>query len=229
MKDILGKAIHDYYHLLKMGKLWIHNKYGPKEEMPVDVYFRREEDMPELELLALQQCKGNVLDVGAGAGSHALWLQQHEIAVTALEISPASGAVMEARGVQNVLVQDFFTLTTGTYNTLLLLMNGVGIAGTVDGLHLLLQHARKLLQPGGQLLFDSSDIAYLYEGRSLPENPYYGEIAYRYEYKGQKTDWFSWLYIDKRRLQTITAKEGWQMELLHEDEYGQYLVKLTPQ
>lgn len=229
MKDILGKAIHDYYHLLKMGKLWIHNKYGPKEEMPVDVYFRREEDMPEMELLALQQCRGKVLDVGAGAGSHALWLQQHDVNVTALDISPAAGTVMEARGVKEVLVRDFFALTTGTYDTLLLLMNGIGIAGTIDGLHKFLQHARKLLQPGGQILFDSSDIAYLYEGRTLPEKPYYGEIAYRYEYKGQKTDWFSWLYVDKRRLETIAAKEGWSMELLQEDEYGQYLVRLTAQ
>ncbi|RXK83551.1 class I SAM-dependent methyltransferase [Filimonas effusa] len=227
MKDVLGKAIHDYYQMLKMGKLWIHNKYGPKEEMPVDVYFRREEDMPEMELLALKQCTGKVLDVGAGAGSHALWLQQQGITVTALDISPAAAAVMEARGVQQVVAQDFFTVTSGGYDTLLLLMNGIGIAGTIEGLHRFLQHARTLLQPGGQLLFDSSDIAYLYEGRALPESPYYGEIAYRYEYKGQKTDWFSWLYIDKNRLEAIAAAEGWRMELLQEDEYGQYLVKLT--
>jgi SAM-dependent methyltransferase len=227
MKDVLGKAIHDHYHHLKTGKLWIHNKYGPKEEMPVEAYFRREEDMPALEQAALKECRGKVLDIGAGAGSHALWLQQQGIDVTALDISPAAGAVMELRGVQQVMVRDIFTLPDGTYDTLLLLMNGIGLSATIAGLRVFLQHAKQLLNKNGQLLFDSSDIAYLYERKIPAVQHYYGEIAYRYEYKGQKTDWFSWLYVDKETLSVIAAEEGWKTEILFKDEYEQYLVKLT--
>jgi 2-polyprenyl-3-methyl-5-hydroxy-6-metoxy-1,4-benzoquinol methylase len=229
MKDVLGKAIHDYYHELKTGKLWIHNKYGPKEEMPVDAYFRREEDMPELELLALRACKGKVLDIGAGAGSHALWLQQHGLEVTALDISPAAAEVTSLRGVNKVLAQDVFTMESGSYDTLLLLMNGIGLSATLKGLRAFLQHAKQLLNKNGQILFDSSDIAYLYEKKLPTVQHYYGEIAYRYEYKGQKTDWFSWLYVDKETLSVIAQEEGWKMEVLLEDEYAQYLVRLVLQ
>lgn len=226
MKDVLGQALQDHYYAVQTGKLWIHNKYGPKEEMPVSVYFRKEEQMPELELAALGLCKGHVLDIGAAAGCHALYLQKKGFTVSALDISPGAVEVMKARGVQDVLQQDIMLLEGGNYDTLLLLMNGIGLAGSIDGLRLFLQHVKKLLAPGGQMLFDSSDIAYLYEG-NLPESPYYGEIDYQYEYRKEKTDWFKWLYVDRELLEKVATEEGWKTELLYEDDYDQYIARLT--
>src|SRR5207249_2844542 len=83
----------DFYNNTSTGKLWVHNKYGPKEEMPVDIYFRDMDSMPELEWVALHQCRGSILDIGAGAGSHALALQKMKLDITALDISPLSAAV----------------------------------------------------------------------------------------------------------------------------------------
>lgn len=226
MNDVLGQALLDYYKKTSPRKLWIHNKYGPKEEMPVHVYFRRAEDMPELELVALENCNGRVLDIGAGAGSHALLLQQKGANVTALEISSKAVEVMKLRGVSAIVEEDIFKFETGGFDTLLLLMNGIGLTGNISGLKKFFQHAKKLLNPQGQLILDSSDVAYLYDGK-LPEiNNYYGEIMYRYEYKKQKTDWFSWLYIDKKKLTEIADEEGWKTEILFEDEFDQYLVRL---
>ncbi len=137
MKDVLGDALSDHYHQTSTGKLWVHNTYGPKEEMPVDVYFRAMEDMPELEWIALQNCKGKILDIGAGAGSHALALQQIGLEITALDISPKAANIMALRGVRNIIQQDFFALDTGSgarpFDTLLLLMNGIGLAGSLTG------------------------------------------------------------------------------------------------
>jgi SAM-dependent methyltransferase len=229
MKDVLGEALSDHYHHTSTGKLWVHNTYGPKEEMPVDVYFRVMEDMPELEWIALQQCKGNILDVGAGAGSHALALQQMGLEITALDISLKSANIMALRGVKNIIRQDFFELETGSrppsFDTLLLLMNGIGLAGSLTGLRNFLQQARKLLRPGGRLIFDSSDIAYLYEGKIKETGDYYGEILYQYEYNRRRSDWFKWLFVDRKTLTDIAASEGWHIELLFEDEWDQYLVK----
>jgi SAM-dependent methyltransferase len=248
MKDVLGEALTDQYHHTFSGKLWVHNKYGPKEEMPVNVYFRDAENMPELEWLALQQCRGRILDIGAGAGSHALVLQGMGHDVTALDISPKAASIMKERGVQKILQQDFFDLEvtdSGSqpvvngalqpaqdgFDTLLLLMNGIGLAGTLDGLRRFLAKAQRLLRPGGRLVFDSSDIAYLYGGN--PEPPagkdYYGEIDYQYEYKRQRSDWFKWLFIDRRTLKEIAGREGWKTEVLFEDEWDQYLVRCERQ
>lgn len=228
MIDVLGQALFDYHQANQQNfGLWIHNKYGEKEEMPVEAYFREEDDMPDLEWLALNECRGTVLDIGAGAGSHALLLQERGYDVTALEISPLAAAVMRERGVKSVVETDIYKYGDAKYDTLLLLMNGIGLAGTVEGLKTLLDHLKELLHKGGQILFDSSDIAYLYEG-NLPEgSEYYGELWYQYEYHGRKTDWFKWLYIDEFSLQKIVNELGYQMEVLLEDEYGQYLVRLT--
>jgi len=226
MQDVLGSALWDYYNRAEgSAKLWIHNKYGPKEQMPVDTYYRNEEDMSQLELTATNACRGAVLDVGAGAGSHALLLQQKGVDVTAMDISPKAVEVMQQRGVRNVVLHDVFTYTGKQYDTILLLMNGIGLAGSIDNMRVLLRHLKTLLLPGGQLIFDSSDIAYLYDG-NLPAGKYYGEIDYEYRYKGKSSGWFSWLYIDKQTLATIVTEEGWEMEVLFEDEHDQYLARI---
>jgi SAM-dependent methyltransferase len=244
MNDVLGEALTDQYHHRFTGKLWVHNKYGRKEEMPVNVYFREAADMPELEWVALQKCKGKTMDIGAGAGSHALILQRMGVDVTALDISPKAAEIMKERGVEKVLLQDFFDLEvtggdpgspTGTlasaagFDTLLLLMNGIGLSGTLSGLRHFLAKARTLLRPGGRLIFDSSDIAYLYKGDPPKGKDYYGEILYQYEYKKQRGDWFKWLFIDRKTLKEIAAEEGWTTEVLFEDEWDQYLVRCERQ
>jgi SAM-dependent methyltransferase len=227
MIDVLGQAIFDFYDRKPLSKLWIHNKYGKKEEMPVATYFRGVLEMPDLELIALQNCTGKVLDIGAGAGSHALELQDKGFDVTALEISAKAAEVMRLRGVEKIVEQDIFTYDTEQFNTLLLLMNGIGLTGNISGLKQFLEHAKILLNGQGQLIFDSSDVAYLYDHEIPQMDHYYGEIKYRYEYKKQKTEWFSWLYIDKQTLTKTAAEAGWQTAILFEDEFDQYLAKLV--
>ncbi len=226
MPDPIGHAISDYYHRTFPGKLWIHNTYGPKEEMPISIYFRDIDEMPEMEQEALRLCRGKVMDIGAGAGSHALWLQDDAIDVTALEISPNACKVMKERGVQKIIQQDIMQYQGEKYDTLLLMMNGIGLTQTIDGLHRFLRHAEQLLFPDGQLIFDSSDVAYLYKGGLPRPDHYYGEISCRYEYKQQKSSWFNWIYIDRKTLSGIANDEGWYMEVLSEDEHGQYLVRM---
>lgn len=226
--DIFGQALLDYHHHKLNSRLWLQNNYGPPEDMPVDVFFRSEHDMPELELIALSHANGKILDIGAGVGSHALALQNRGADVTALELSAAACGIMWDRGVHKILNADILTFNKGTYDTLLLLMNGIGLTGTIDGLVNFLRKAKTLLNPGGSLLFDSSDISYLYDDTELPREKYYGEISFRYEYKRQFGDWFNWLYIDAGLLKTISAREGWYMELLFDDGMDQYLVRLRP-
>lgn len=225
--DILGQAIADFYNNNRRFKLWVHDNHGPKVEMLVEHYFRDEDSMPELELTALRLCKGKVLDIGAGAGSHALWLQERGFDVTALDISPLAVATMQSRGLKHAVRQDIYEFAEQKFDTLLLMMNGIGLTSSIDGLRRFLNHAATLLLPGGQLLFDSSDVAYLYEEEGIPQaDTYYGEIRCRYEYKAQKTDWFTWLYIDQDMLRTIANEEGWSMEVLFEDNDDQYLTRL---
>jgi len=225
--DVFGEALLDHYRGTTDAKLWLYNNYGHPEEMPVDVFFRDKDEMPEMELMALSYCRGRILDIGAGVGSHALVLQERGEDVTAIEISKTACDIMRDRGVGRVVHGDIFSYGGETFDTLLLLMNGVGLAGSIPGLRQFLAKSKELLKPNGQLIFDSSDIAYLYDEVQLPAGKYYGEIAYQYEYRSQFGDWFSWLYIDPTLLNQIATEEGWKMELLMDDDMDQYLARLT--
>lgn len=226
--DIYGNALLDFYQTGKADILWLHNSYDEPEEMPIEVFFRGEDDMPEIELKALGLCKGKVLDVGAGVGSHALLLDQKKIDVTAIDISPIAVQIMQNRGVKNPQLQNFFQLKVKEkYDTLLFMMNGIGLTGTLQGFEDLLRNAKQILNPKGQLLFDSSDISYLYEDMPMPSNQYFGEISYCYEYKEHKGNWFNWLYIDPTTLQRLCSQHGWNCNIVYVDEQDQYLAQLT--
>lgn len=228
MQDVLGEALKDYQQGDDRYKLWIHNTYGRKEAMPVDIYFRSGKEMPQLELLTLEGCTGDILDVGAAAGCHSLILQQRNHHVMAMDISAGAVWVMKQRGIKKVVQADIFSWQEKQFDTLLFLMNGIGLAGTLDGLQILLHHLKQLLKPGGHILFDSSDVKYMYDPKKFPAH-YYGEIDYRYEYRGKISDWFKWLYVDQSTMQLVASHCGFTMEVLEEDESGQYLGRLILQ
>ena len=224
--DVFGKALTDLYETGEADTLWLHNSYGEPEEMPLEFFFRDDEDMPVLELQALHMCEGKVLDIGAGVGSHALLLQAFNIDVTAIDISEAGVKIMKDRGVKKALLQDVFTFNE-KFDIILMLMNGIGLTGTLSGFKDFLIKIKELLLPGGQVIFDSSDIAYLYEDMPKPLNQYYGEVSYQYEYKGEKGNWFNWVYVDEETIKAIAVETGWDCEMIFDDGEDQYLVKLT--
>ena len=224
--DVFGLALSDFYKNNSSDILWLHNSYGEAEEMPVDVFFRNESEMATLEHKALSLCYGTVLDVGAGVGSHALLLQEMNMEVSAIDISAEAVKIMKQRGVKKAFNQNIFS-TKEKYDTLLFLMNGIGLTGTLAGFIDFLEQAKILITRNGQLLFDSSDISYLYEEIPKPENNYFGEVSYCYTYKKQKGSWFNWLYLDQETLIYTAKQNGWQCEIIFDDGEDQYLARLT--
>lgn len=226
MKDVHGHAIRDYYQEKNPSPLILHTCYGDPEEMPVEVFFRDELDFSMIEHLALLESKGKVLDIGAGAGAHTLALEAMGFDVYGIDVSPACIEVMKESGVTNPILGDY-RKHQGKYDTLLLMMNGIGIIGTLEAFPAFLKTCKSLLNPGGQILFDSSDISYLYEDGLMKPDRYYGEVKFQYEYKGEKGDWFDWVYIDQSTLMKMAEKEGCQVEILTTDENDQYLAQIT--
>ena len=227
----MGAAILDYQTKGKAGKLSILSSMFEEDEMPVKHLFRNLEEMPMLEQKALSLAKGKVLDVGAGAGCHALALQAQSIAVKAIDISPLSCEAMELRGVMDAECINLFDehLETG-FDTILLLMNGTGIAGKIENLPALFNRLKALLNKGGQILIDSSDIKYIYENEdgSFDINlntAYYGEVDYQMVYKDVKGDSFDWLYVDFPLLKSIAESCGLHGELIAEGEHYDYLAR----
>lgn len=228
MEDIQGQALVTYLLMPDQEvELTLHTNYGKPESMPAEVFFREFEDFSDLEKKALASCEGKVLDVGAGAGAFTLELLERGHAVSALEISELSCQIMRERGIKDVLCEDLWTFARTEYDTVLLMMNGLGLAGTLERLPDLLQQLAKNLKPGGKIITDTSDIRYLYEGKKLPKDRYFGEVEFRYEFNGLHGDWFPWVYPDPAAVQQVTDALGWQLEILYEED-EQYLLRITP-
>ncbi len=204
-----------------------------EDVIPLPYLFRDYTQMPALEKKALQITKGKVLDIGCGAGSHALYLQEKGCEVTALDASKGAIEVCQKRGVSSTVCTNILDYTEETFDTLLLLMNGIGLVGTLEKLDSFLQHLASLLKPNGQILLDSSDIIYMFDededgGRWIPSNVnYYGEVIFEMEYKNQKTDPFPWLYLDFSTLQNACSANNLDCELVSLGPHYDYLAKLT--
>lgn len=230
--DPMGAAIRDYQNKGKASRLRVLSSMFDEDEMPVAHLFRTFNQMPRLEQKALSMTKGRVLDIGAGAGCHALALQERGLEVKAIDISPLSCEVMKERGVKNAeCVNLFDPQLQGKYDTLLLLMNGTGIAGKLNRLPMLLNRLKELLAEGGQILIDSSDLKYIYENEDGSMDidlnaPYYGEVDYLMQYKNVKGEPFDWLYTDPMLLASISKQCGLNCEIVEEGENYDFLARL---
>lgn len=225
--DIYGDFLKDYFFKTLKTDVLLHNSYDIAEDLPLDDFFRTLDDMPDLEVFALSLCSGKVLDIGAGTGVHSLLLQQQGFDVTAIELSAGACQIMALKGIKNIVNQNVLTYKSQKFDTLLLMMNGIGFCGYVDNLKAFLIYAKELLNPDGKIIFDSSDVAYLYQNEPPEMESYYGEIDYQYEYNNQKGEWFSWLYIDPVLMRKLATDAGWQLQIVYEDDNQQYLGLLT--
>ncbi|WP_396199323.1 class I SAM-dependent methyltransferase [Flavobacterium sp.] len=234
MKDLFGKAILDYQTNDSPVDLVTETSISEADEMPVSYLFRTYNEMPKLEQKALQLAKGSVLDVGCGAGSHTLALQnERKLDVTAIDISENAVRACQLRGIENVKVTNILDLDEeNKFDTILLLMNGTGIFGTLKETNKYLQKLKSLLKDEGQILIDSSDLIYMYDqdedgSYCVPAEGYYGELTFTVQYKGETEDTFPWLYLDYNTLQNAAIANGLKCELLLKGEHFDYLARLS--
>ncbi len=224
----------DYYTDQSRGLLRSRSSLNTLEEVPASYFFRDFESMPALEQEALRQCRGSVLDIGCGVGSHCLYLQKTGRDCTGMDSSSEAIEIALKRGVESASCSDILKYQSRKYDTLLLMMNGIGIAGTLKGLPVFLGHLKTLLKPGGQILMDSSDLIYMFDadedgGVWVPGDvAYYGEVSYQWEYDGQIGPTFPWLFLDFNTLKNEVAMLGFEVEMIMKGPHFDYLARLTP-
>jgi 2-polyprenyl-3-methyl-5-hydroxy-6-metoxy-1,4-benzoquinol methylase len=231
MKDLFGNALIDYQNGDYSEDIITSTSISDEDVLPVPYLFRDYKEMPKLEQKALNLCKGSILDVGCGAGSHSLYLQQKAFEVKAIDISKGAIEVTKNRGVLNAEVLNLLD-ETETFDTILLLMNGTGIFQELVNVSKYLSHLKTLLKAGGQILIDSSDINYMYEDEDGgfwmdTYANYYGELDYFLSYKGEKELPMKWLYLDFETLKMACETVGLTCELVCEGEHFDYLARLT--
>lgn len=227
-EDPLGRMMLDYLYGAKKACVEVDSTTLEMATMCGEMMFRTPPQMDELELLAMDRCKGRVLDVGAGSGCHSLYLQETGKDVDSLDISPGCVEVMRRRKLKQVYHRDLFTHTQRKYDTILMLMNGLGIAGTVNGLGTLLNHLKTLLSEGGEIIADSTDLRPLIQDENQFDqfDGYFGETEFVMHYRGIESKPFPWLYVDFTTLREVADSHGFLCRQLLEMEDSRYLVRM---
>lgn len=226
--DPIGKAIQDYINGVKNGEIIVASDLCDDDVIPVKHFFRNYDEMNLIEQKALSMCSGKILDVGAAAGCHSKYLLPN-FDVTALEISSGAIAYLKSQKI-NCVQSEIQHFNSSKFDTLLLLMNGIGIAGTIENLPSFLLHLKSLLNESGKIICDSTDINYLYQNEdgsfdiNLNAN-YYGEMQFSMSYQDHQTDWFNWLYVDYDNLASCCEKVGLNCKLILTDDYH-YLAEM---
>jgi 2-polyprenyl-3-methyl-5-hydroxy-6-metoxy-1,4-benzoquinol methylase len=254
-----GLALLDFFNGKISASVIIHEADGTKRKMSIDTFFREFPDLPLLESTALGLCRGRVLDIGAGAGCHTLALQDRGFSVCAIDISPDAVEVMRKRGVKEVYCSDIFDFQAEPaepFDTILMMMNGIGLVENSADLDRFLAIVRRLLKCDGQILLDSSDMRGIAmrstannSTNSIPESDlnsksdsksdsnakskqqsdrYIGEVKFQMEYNKQIGPPFWWLFIDPDMLIEHTSKTGWSCQVIYREWDGHYLARLRP-
>ena len=203
---------------------------GDDEALPVEFFFRNESRMLDVERYALELCRGRVLDLGAGAGPHTLALQARGRPVVSVEVSTRLAGLLRDRGAASVACADFRYWSRPGFDTVLMLMNGLGPVGTLAGLERFLSHARRCLAPGGQLLVDGA--AARRSGPTdtaswPPTGEYEGQAWIEVSYGGRLGRPFRELYVDADTLARRAAATGWRCEIAFATTDAAYLARLT--
>ncbi len=228
-----GLALLDFFQGKTSAAVVVHDQDGETEVVPARVFFRERGEFSALEEAALDLCRGRVLDVGAGAGCHSLVLQERRLSVCAIDVAPEAVEVMRERGVRDVRCADVFGFQAEAFDTLLMLMNGIGVVGSLAGLQRFLRYVKRLVKPEGRILLDSYD-----PGSDASEGGiggtggrgagrYIGEMRFQLEYEGRRGPTVEWLFVDFETLADRAAREGWFAEIIWQEEEGHYLARLT--
>lgn len=229
-KDPLGTMLNDFYCGDSGAFLNVWSSTLEMSSMQGTTMLRGFEGMNDVEKCALAACRGRILDVGAGAGCHSLVLQSRGLDVDAIDISAGCVEVMRRRGVEKSYHRNILDLRNSRYDTVLMLMNGIGISGSLHGLNLFIQQLDILLAPSGQLLADSTDLIgkFLKKGEAVydEKGDYYGETEFVMIYKGLRSDPFSWLYVDFELLHTICSFHGFCCDKLIETKEKHFLARI---
>jgi len=222
--DTYSQALQNYNDGKEPFSYEIVRNDGYSSVVPLSVFFD-DFSFTSIELLALDRCKGKIIDVGAGAGRHTLELQRRNANVTAIDISKSAVTVMKSRGVKKIIHSDIMDLSDVKYDTLLMLMNGIGMVGSPENLDKFLIKAKQLLSKNGIIIFDSVDVLKTdnqkhisYREKNIQNGKLPGQQKLRINYSGVSGEWFNWLHINFKEVSTV--------ELVSEKENGQYVAEL---
>ncbi len=236
--ELYAQAMLDFW-MGKRVRVEFEREDGYRSLSALHSYFGTANQWPRMEREAMKEVRGRVLDLGCGPGRHALYLQSKGHAVVGLDASPTQVALARIRGVQEVYLGNVRRIPAGlgTFDTVLLLGNNLGLAGDVPHMRDFFRRLAPAIRRGGRLVGHSQlpgtwSVDHLpYVKRNIARGRPPGLLTLRVRYKGHVGDWFDLLLQSPEDLARIAHQSGWELaRVIWGGGYapGDYIAVLAP-
>ncbi len=169
----------------------------------------------------LDHVHGRVLDVGAGAGRIALYLQQRGHDVVAIDVSPLAVEVMRMRGIadgRRMPLRDVNRKELGTFDSVVMMGNNFGLFGERSRARRLLRRLDRMTSKGAVIVAQSrdpyqttDDFHFAYQEQNRQRGRMAGQLRIRVRYKIMKTPWLDYLLVSPTEMADIVAGTGWRI------------------
>ncbi|MBI2328909.1 MAG: class I SAM-dependent methyltransferase [Chloroflexi bacterium] len=235
LKDHQDACGHGFYEYLKneTGSEIIERDDGYIDTLALKGYFNKYKDWYPAQRKSMRHARGRVLDIGCGAGRHALYLQEKGYDVLGIDNSPLAIEVCKLRGLKNARVTSITQINSklGVFDTILMMGNNFGLFGSFEGARRLLRKVSKITSENGRIIAESNDV---YK-TDTPEHLSYhqfnrkrgrmaGQIKLRVRYKKYATPWFDYLMVSKEEMENILDGTDWKVNRFIESDGSLYIA-----
>lgn len=198
------------------------------------LYFTEYDEWSPLEQRAISLVKGKVLDIGCGAGRHALYLQEKGFDVTGIDNSPGAIEVCRLRGLKKALVRaiaDVDKFPKNSFDAILMLGNNFGLLGSFDEAKAILEKMSGITTPNAKIIagtrnpYKTDDAKHLeYHEFNRRRGRMAGQLRIRVRFGKMVGEWFDYLFVSPEELREILADTDWQIEELIASEEANYFA-----
>jgi SAM-dependent methyltransferase len=230
-EDAYGREVLDFYEgrggyeIVERDDGYVDISSGPS------AYFTQYNDWGPHMQKAIAHARGRVLDVGCGAGRHALYLQLRGYDVLGIDVSPLAVKVARSRGVRRARVMPVTAVSRrlGTFGTILMFGNNFGLFGGERRARWLLGRFRGITDEDGRIIVESCDpyktdsrhhLSYHRLNRRRGRMP--GQLRLRVRYLTYRTPWFDYLLVSPDEMEDLLRGSGWHVSRLYRSKGPAY-------
>jgi len=238
--DIFGIMYLDFYHKRHQNYYTIRRDDGFVDtNNKVEVYFQDYVNWADIDKIMLISAKGRILDIGAGAGRHSMYFQKKGNDVYAFDSSPLAIKVMRLRGIKNVFLGNINKIEemgfkNYFFDTVLMMFNNFGLAGSVSGTRQLLKKLYRITSKDGKIIsvginpYITDNENHINYNRNLLERGRPSSIKLQIIYKNIIGPWYKLLMVSPEEMKSLIKRTGWkiyQVENFNSATYGVVLIK----
>lgn len=244
-QDAYGHEIYDCFRG-KCGCEVVECEYGYLcESRSPEEYLSGYEDWPMHQKKAMSYVQGRVLDIGCGAGRHALYLQEEGFDAFGIDTSPLAVEVCKLRGLKKVETMSIDEIDSdtgfdtgselgsepGRFGTILMMGNNFGLFGSFERAKQLLEKFYQITESNAKIIAESTDpynstdpsyMQYLKFNKKRGRMP--GQLRIRIRYGSYMTPWFDYLLVSKAEMKKILKGSGWKIKKFIDSDDSMYIA-----